>query len=130
MHNFGKRVDAWSLLTVEDAWARGLPPGTTLVGGASGLGRRLTWVTVLRGHAPGFVGLRGGELALVSQRVLRDLDGRLTLPDVICRLADATLVIVRQATEVAPPTMGDAVHLRYDSGDAHEFDAATGDRIA
>ena len=48
---------------------------------------------------------------------------------VICRLADSTMVIVRQATEIAPPAMGDSVRLRYEVAHAHRFDAATEQRV-
>ncbi len=49
---------------------------------------------------------------------------------VICRLAEGTQVIVRQATELVSPPMGDAVRLRFAPRDAHRFDAVTEQRIA
>ena len=48
---------------------------------------------------------------------------------VICRLADSTMVIVRQATEVVPPAMGDSVRLRYEAAHSHRFDATTEQRV-
>ena len=48
---------------------------------------------------------------------------------VICRLADDTNVIARQAIDVTPPAMGDAVRLQYDAADVHRFDASSGARI-
>ena len=48
---------------------------------------------------------------------------------VICRLADATMVIVRQATEIVPPAMGDSMRLTFDPAAAHRFDAASEQRV-
>ena len=48
---------------------------------------------------------------------------------VICRLADSTMVIVRQATSVVPPKMGDPVRLRFDTANGHRFDATTEQRV-
>ena len=48
---------------------------------------------------------------------------------VICRLADGTMVIVRQPTEIVPPAMGDSVRLRYEVAHAHRFDVTTEQRV-
>jgi purine catabolism regulator len=90
------------MITVEEVWALGLPPATTLVAGRSGLGRAVTWVTALRSRRPGFIGLKGGELALLSVRGLRELDGRLTLPEVIERLAEASVAAIALEGDLHP----------------------------
>src|SRR6185295_2231532 len=84
----------------EEVWARGLPPATTLLAGENGLGRVVSWVAALRARPPGFVGLKGGELALLSMRGLRELDARLTLPEVLERLADAGVAAAAVQGEV------------------------------
>ncbi len=48
---------------------------------------------------------------------------------VICRLADTTMVIVRQAIGVDPPAANGPVRLRYDAAHTHRFDAVTENRI-
>jgi purine catabolism regulator len=90
------------VITVEEIWARGLPPATTLAAGESGLGRTVSWVTALRARLPGFVGLKGGELALLSIRGLRELDGRLSLPQVLERLAEAGVAAAAVQGEIEP----------------------------
>ena len=90
------------MITVEEVWARGLPPATTLAAGQGGLGRKVSWVTSLRTRLPGFVGLKGGELALLSLRGLRELDGRLTLAQVLERLAEADVAAVAVLGELDP----------------------------
>ena len=88
------------MITAEEVWARGLPPATTLLAGENGLGRVVSWVAALRARPPGFVGLKGGELALLSMRGLRELDARLTLPEVLERLADAGVAAAAVQGEV------------------------------
>ncbi len=48
---------------------------------------------------------------------------------VICRLADDQEVVVRLGTDVPVPKEGARVHLGFEAGHLHLFDAATGDRI-
>jgi PucR family transcriptional regulator, purine catabolism regulatory protein len=79
---------------VHDLWAGALPPGTQVAGGGAGLDREVRWVATLRPRAPGVVGLKGGELVLVSAESLRLLDERLTLARAIDRLAQAGVVAV------------------------------------
>jgi purine catabolism regulator len=93
------------VITVEEVWARGLPPATTLAAGESGLGRAVSWVTALRARLPGFVGLKGGELALLSIRGLRELDGRLSLPEVLERLAEAGVAAAAVQGEIPPSAL-------------------------
>jgi multiple sugar transport system ATP-binding protein len=48
---------------------------------------------------------------------------------VICRLEDSTMIIVRQAADVAPPTEGEQVRLSAAPEHLHVFDASTEARI-
>jgi purine catabolism regulator len=80
--------------TVHDVWAGALPPGTQLVGGQRGLDREVRWVITLRPRPPGLVGLKGGELVLVSAETLRALDDRLTLSRALDQLAQAGVAAV------------------------------------
>jgi multiple sugar transport system ATP-binding protein len=48
---------------------------------------------------------------------------------VICRLADGSLVIVRQSNDEAAPDAGTAVRLTADDARLHLFDGVTGQRI-
>jgi purine catabolism regulator len=80
--------------TVHDVWAGALPPGTQLVGGQRGLDREVRWVITLRPRPPGLVGLKGGELVLVSADTLHALDDRLTLARALDQLAQAGVAAV------------------------------------
>jgi purine catabolism regulator len=80
--------------TVHDVWAGALPPGTQLVGGQRGLDREVRWVVTLRPRPPGLVGLKGGELVLVSSDTLHALDDRLTLARALDQLAQAGVAAV------------------------------------
>jgi purine catabolism regulator len=80
--------------TVHDVWAGALPPGTQLVGGQRGLDREVRWVVTLRPRPPGLVGLKGGELVLVSADTLHALDDRLTLARAVDQLAQAGVAAV------------------------------------
>ncbi|GIU88317.1 MAG: sugar ABC transporter ATP-binding protein [Acidimicrobiia bacterium] len=48
---------------------------------------------------------------------------------VACRLDDGTLVIVRQPSDQAAPSVAGTVHLATDAQHLHVFDAASGDRV-
>jgi purine catabolism regulator len=80
--------------TVHDVWAGALPPGTQLVGGQRGLDREVRWVVTLRPRPPGLVGLKGGELVLVSADTLKALDDRLTLSRALDQLAQAGVAAI------------------------------------
>lgn len=75
------------MITVADVIALALPRGTSLVAGASGLGREVTWATRLRPTPPAFGHLSGGELVLLPAQVLEQLDERLTLEAAVEQLA-------------------------------------------
>src|SRR6266542_1421979 len=74
-------------ITVNDVLRLALPPGTSVVAGANGLQRQVTWVVTPRATLPAFANLRGGEVALVSIATLQALDDRLTLASLVERLA-------------------------------------------
>ncbi|MCB9452079.1 MAG: helix-turn-helix domain-containing protein [Anaerolineaceae bacterium] len=63
-----------------------LPPGTALVTGH--LDTEITWAVTVRARPPAFSEIYGGELALVSIRLLQAVDNRITLIDVIKGLSD------------------------------------------
>lgn len=57
-----------------------------LIAGESGLGRTVTWASIMRARTPAFEGFQGGELALLSLTTLHSLRSQLvasTLPDVV-----------------------------------------------
>jgi purine catabolism regulator len=76
------------MITVEDVIKLALPPGTTVVAGAAGLGREVTWAARIRASPPAFGHLAGGELVLLPVTVLSELDERLQLADAVRRLAE------------------------------------------
>ncbi len=61
--------------------------------GASGLTHQVTWVATLRATLPAFAELRGGELALLSVAAAQALDPRLTLANLVRRLAQAPVPV-------------------------------------
>src|SRR3954469_24635892 len=75
------------MITVGDVIELALPSGTTVVAGANGLGREVTWATRIRASPPAFGHLAGGELVLVPVTVLAELDERLQLEEAIARLS-------------------------------------------
>lgn len=76
------------LISVRDVWRGALPEGTELLGGGTGLERRVEWATPLRTRPPAFEAIKGGELALVPVAAIRQLDERLGLDDVMNSLAE------------------------------------------
>lgn len=63
-----------------------LPLGSTLITGIPDM--TVTWSVTVRAQPPAFPEIYGGELALVSMQVLRSYDNRITLSDVVGRLAE------------------------------------------
>lgn len=76
------------MITVRDIWRGVLPAGTELLGGGSGLERRIDWATALRTKPPAFESLRGGELAFIPVSRIRLIDERLDLAQVMASLAE------------------------------------------
>src|SRR5205814_1513044 len=69
--------------------------------GAAGLAHQVTWVTTLRATLPAFVNLRGGELALISVAAAQALDERLTLANLVERLAHVPVAAIGAIGEVS-----------------------------
>ncbi len=85
------------MLTLEELFHSTLPEGSTVLAGAESLGVEVSWAVALRSRAPGFDGLKGGELAIVSIAAMRQLDDRLTLTrlfDQISGLGVAAVAVV------------------------------------
>lgn len=76
------------MVTVGDIWKSALPPNSQLLAGDTGLGREVSWVASLRSRPPAFDALKGGEMVLVSLPALRALDERVTLAELVGKLAD------------------------------------------
>jgi purine catabolism regulator len=88
-------------ISVRDVLRLALPPGTTVAAGATGLAHQVTWVTTLRATLPAFVNLRGGELALISVAAAQALDERLTLANLVERLAHVPVAAIGAIGEVS-----------------------------
>ncbi|MHB8717669.1 MAG: helix-turn-helix domain-containing protein [Candidatus Dormibacteria bacterium] len=92
-------------ITVRDVWRAALPEGTDLLGGGSGLDRRVEWATTLRTRPPAFESVKGGEMALVPVASIRLLDERLDLADVMNGLAEKGGVAVAVVGEVSAASL-------------------------
>ncbi len=101
----------------------GTPPMNTIPGALAGAGSD-TVIGVRPEHL--HVGAPTDEGIDATVAVIESLGHE---RHVICRLADGTMVIVRQATEIVPPAMGDSVRLTFDPAAAHRFDAVTEQRV-
>ncbi len=101
----------------------GTPPMNTIPGALAGAGTD-TVIGVRPEHL--HVGVPTDEGIDATVAVIESLGHE---RHVICRLADGTMVIVRQATEIVPPAMGDAVRLKFEPAAAHRFDAASEQRV-
>lgn len=75
-----------------------LPLGTTLVNGD--LETTITWAVNIRAQPPAFPDIYGGELALIAMDVLRSYDTRISLAEVIERLAEVGVSAVAVAGEI------------------------------
>jgi len=69
-----------------------LPLGSTLVVGSPDM--TISWSVTVRAQPPAFPEVYGGELALVSMQVLQSYDSRITLGEVISRLAEVNIQAV------------------------------------
>ena len=75
-----------------------------MVAGSAGSGHQVTWVVALRATLPAFANLRGGELVIVPVEEAQALDERLTVENLIHRLAGvpiAGLVAIGPITDPA-----------------------------
>ncbi len=76
-----------------------LPLGTALVSGDSET--TITWAVNIRAQPPAFPDIYGGELALIAMDVLRGYDTRISLAEVVERLAEVGVTAVAIAGEIA-----------------------------
>lgn len=88
------------MITLDEVWKLALPDGTELAGGANGLGRKASWVARMLPRPPGFEGIKGGEIALISTRSMRLLDERLCLADLVLRLSEKHVAGIAVVGEV------------------------------
>lgn len=89
-------------ITVKDVWRGVLPPGTELLGGGTGLERRVEWACALRTRPPAFDAVKGGEVAFVPVRSIRLLDERLDLAQVMTSFAEKGGVAVAVLGDASP----------------------------
>jgi purine catabolism regulator len=75
------------MITVRHIIEESLPEDTQVVAGEQGLNGEVTWATRPRPSPPAFGHLSGGELVLLTPKVLITLDERLTLDAAIRQLA-------------------------------------------
>jgi len=99
--------------TIRDLLRLVLPPGSTLATAAHGLHQHVGPAASLRATLPAFPQLRGGELALVGVAQARMLDERLTLPNIVRRLADVPVgaIAVDGPIDDAARAVADAADL-------------------
>lgn len=88
-------------ISVRDVLRLALPPSTLVAAGAVGLAHQVTWVTTLRATLPAFVNLRGGELALIPVAAAQALDERLTLVNLIERLAHVPVAAIAAIGDIS-----------------------------
>ncbi|MBK8025633.1 MAG: helix-turn-helix domain-containing protein [Chloroflexi bacterium] len=86
-----------------------LPLGTQLVTGNPEAA--ITWAVTVQAQPPAFPDVYGGEMALVSLDILRSYDSRLTLADVIVKLADAGVCAIASKHDVSPSAINAANDL-------------------
>jgi purine catabolism regulator len=99
------------VITVKDVWRGALPPQTELLGGGTGLERRVEWATSLRTRPPAFETIKGGEMAFVPVRSIRLLDERLDLAQVIQSFAEKGGVAVAVVGEASAESIAIAERM-------------------
>ncbi|HZQ97419.1 MAG TPA: helix-turn-helix domain-containing protein [Chloroflexota bacterium] len=87
-------------MTVDELLREVLPSDASVIAGAVGLDREVTWPATLRTRAPAFPHLKGGEIALISTEALRMHEPRLQLSAVIRSLAGLSVSAVAVAGDV------------------------------
>ena len=99
--------------TVSEVWNLALPPATSLVGGASGLGRSVTWAVTLRAAFPLFGALEKGYLALARPALAQRLDSSLTTAYLISELgrAGASALVMDGSTLSEDVALADGLGL-------------------
>lgn len=79
-----------------------LPPETRLIAGPPDT--QINWAVMLRAQSPAVTEMYGGELALVQLDLLRSFESRLTVTEVVQRLAEAKAgaVAIRMKEDIPP----------------------------
>ena len=90
------------VITLHDLLHEVLPEGVPADLSAAALDRDVTWATRPRPSPPAFAHLSGGELVLLRQEDLTDVDDRLTLDVALRQLARFGVVAVAFAGAIAP----------------------------
>ncbi len=83
-----------SRLTVRQVQEIAWPPGAILLGGEAGLERVVTGAATMRARTPAFPALHGGEVALISIALLRQLEPRPRFERLVAQLAEAGVAAV------------------------------------
>jgi purine catabolism regulator len=99
-------------VTVQDVLRLALPDGSEVVAGNAGLNHQVSWVTTPRATPPAFTNLRGGECVVVATSVLRALDERLTLANLIERLAQVPVATIAVQGDIPDQARTTAESLR------------------
>jgi purine catabolism regulator len=99
-------------VTVQDVLRLALPDGSAVVAGNAGLNHQVSWVTTPRATPPAFTNLRGGECVVVATSVLRALDERLTLANLIERLAQVPVATIAVQGDIPDQARTTAESLR------------------
>jgi purine catabolism regulator len=81
-------------ISVQEVREAVLPPATVLVGGRTGLHRAVNGTATFRARIPAFPSLHGGELALVSLPLLRQMEARPRLDRLVTQLTDAGVAAI------------------------------------
>jgi purine catabolism regulator len=82
-----------------------LPPETRLIAGPPDA--QINWAVMLRAQSPAVTEMYGGELALVQLDLLRSFESRLTVTEVVQRLAEAKAgaVAIRMKEDIPPQAL-------------------------
>src|SRR5436190_6784599 len=81
-------------ITVQEAFEAALPAGAVLLGGGAGLGRTIAGAATMRARTPAFTTLRGGEVALVSVSLARQVQAHPRFDQLVAQLAGADVAAV------------------------------------
>lgn len=117
-------------VTVKEALEVALPPRSTVVGGARGLDKAITWARILRQRIPALEPLEGGELVLASVASLGLLGKEITIPSVLdrLRLAGVSALAVQgflsEEAGAAADTLGVPLIQLPDSAALHQVERA------
>lgn len=82
------------MITVRDLVDATFPVGTALLAGATAAGREVSWATRPKPSPPAFAHLKGGEIVLVSETALANVDERMTLDAAVRELATLNVTAI------------------------------------